>query len=431
MKAQLSKLQTPVTETPRKPFKKIPGQKDFLADDWRDLEHLKEKIKKLAHGFGFVRVEPALFEFMETVHKFHTGPGEPLAFKSNNGSDVALRTNTLSGLLRMYVEGRVAEKENLSKWFYLSPVTVQQNNPYQLLSSTEYGFEVIGDESPVFDAQILALAWKLYGGLGQDNVFLEIGSRGCENCWPEYQQTLVRNFSDAKYSLCKDCALSVDKNPEKVLACEQAECQSIAADAPAFIDYLDSDCATHLTSVLEALDELGVPYALMTTFGADNHVKRTVFRFRFNHPQDSFILSQGSRHDALFNKFGHAVRPALGLVGQMDSLLRAWHLAGGEIEKTKKADVAVIPLGVLGAKKSLSLFSMFWDEAIAIVNLCDEHNLKARIQYASDMKIPIALIVGQKEALEDTVILRDVRSGMQEVFPSDRILSEVRKRLGD
>jgi len=88
-------------------------------------------------------------------------------------------------------------------------------------------------------------------------------------------------------------------------------------------------------------------------------------------------------------------------------------------------------LGDLGAKKALGLFSYFWDQGVAVVTLCDEHNLKARLQQAADLKVPIALMVGQKEALEGTVILRDVKSGMQEVFPSERILSEVKKRLGE
>ena len=93
--------------------------------------------------------------------------------------------------------------------------------------------------------------------------------------------------------------------------------------------------------------------------------------------------------------------------------------------------MALIPLGDLACKKALSLFSKFWDEGISIVNLLGDNSLKNRLQQAGEMKIPVGLVVGQKEALDDTVILRDIKSGMQEVFTSDRILSEVKKRLGE
>jgi histidyl-tRNA synthetase len=49
---------------------------------------------------------------------------------------------------------------------------------------------------------------------------------------------------------------------------------------------------------------------------------------------------------------------------------------------------------------------------------------------AESQKAPIALIIGQKEAVEEMVILRDVKSGMQEIISYDKIVEEVKKRLG-
>ena len=91
----------------------------------------------------------------------------------------------------------------------------------------------------------------------------------------------------------------------------------------------------------------------------------------------------------------------------------------------------ILSSGDLACKKSLPLFSDLWDSEIKIINLVGENSLKARLPKAAEMKALLALVIGQKEALDNTVILRDVRSGMQEVFPTERILSEVKKRLGD
>ena len=410
---------------------KIPGQTDKLPEDWKDFQYVVDKIEALALSFGFAKVEPSLFESHDIVRKFRHTDRQPLKCTTSLGTQIAFRTSALPGLIRMYVESRVPEKERISKWYYLAPVVSQQENPHQLISSIDYGFEVLGDESPVFDAQILALGWKLYNDLAKENITLEVGSRGCENCWPEYRETLSRAFASAKYSLCKECAQSVEKNPEKILSCQEADCQSIAADAPAFIDYLDPNCSAHLTHVLESLDELGVPYTLMTSSDGEEHTKRTVFKFHFNHPQDSFTLSRGGRHDGLFRHYELDPYPALGLSGELSKLLRAWRLSGGQPEVASRADVAIIPLGELGSKKSLSIFSSFWDAKVSIVTLLGDNSLKMRLQQAGEMKIPVALIIGQKEALDGTIILRDVRSGMQEVFTTDRILSEVKKRLGD
>ena len=60
----------------------------------------------------------------------------------------------------------------------------------------------------------------------------------------------------------------------------------------------------------------------------------------------------------------------------------------------------------------------------------ERHGFADKLKEAVAKKCEIALIIGQKEAIDETVILRDMRSGMQEVFALDRIIEEVKKRLG-
>ncbi|GAI73455.1 unnamed protein product, partial [marine sediment metagenome] len=43
--------------------------------------------------------------------------------------------------------------------------------------------------------------------------------------------------------------------------------------------------------------------------------------------------------------------------------------------------------------------------------------------------VEIALILGQKEALEGSIIIRDMKSGAQETIPFDKVIKEVKKRL--
>jgi len=45
------------------------------------------------------------------------------------------------------------------------------------------------------------------------------------------------------------------------------------------------------------------------------------------------------------------------------------------------------------------------------------------------MKSQIALILGQKEAYEESIILRDMETGVQESVPLSKVVEEVRKRL--
>ena len=42
----------------------------------------------------------------------------------------------------------------------------------------------------------------------------------------------------------------------------------------------------------------------------------------------------------------------------------------------------------------------------------------------------MALIMGQKEAVDEMVILRDVKSGMQEIISYDKIVAGGKKEIG-
>jgi hypothetical protein len=45
------------------------------------------------------------------------------------------------------------------------------------------------------------------------------------------------------------------------------------------------------------------------------------------------------------------------------------------------------------------------------------------------MGVPITLILGQKETLEDSIILRDMFNGVQEIVSLSKIIPELKKRL--
>ncbi len=92
--------------------------------------------------------------------------------------------------------------------------------------------------------------------------------------------------------------------------------------------------------------------------------------------------------------------------------------------------MCLVPLGDLAAKRSLRLFKDLTDERISVYDHFGLSGVKNQLKIAQGNNVPIALIMGQKEAIDEMVILRDVKSGMQEIISYDKIIEEVKKRLG-
>ncbi len=215
-----------------------------------------------------------------------------------------------------------------------------------------------------------------------------------------------------------------------VLRCNSINCQLVVAEAPSILDYLDDASKTHFTNVLEALDELGIPYQLNQYYAGNHGTSRTNFVIKYTGGKEPILIGEGAYHEISGkNTLGKALS-SFGFSGNLSAIAKALKNSEVETPTTTFSEVFLVPLGELAAKKSLRLFRDLIASQIAVHDHFGTEGVKNQLKAAQDLKAPIALIMGQKEAMDDMVILRDVKSGMQEVFSYDKIIDEVRKRLG-
>ena len=91
--------------------------------------------------------------------------------------------------------------------------------------------------------------------------------------------------------------------------------------------------------------------------------------------------------------------------------------------------VFITQLGELAKRKSLVLFEDFRKHGIAARASFGRDSIKSQLRIAHRLGIKYTLIIGQKEALEGTVILREIISGVQETIPMEKILDVVKQHL--
>ena len=65
---------------------------------------------------------------------------------------------------------------------------------------------------------------------------------------------------------------------------------------------------------------------------------------------------------------------------------------------------------------------------IEVAESLGKESLRAQLRSADKMMSPIALIFGQKEAFEDSIILRDLKNGVQETVPLSKMIETLKKR---
>ncbi len=99
------------------------------------------------------------------------------------------------------------------------------------------------------------------------------------------------------------------------------------------------------------------------------------------------------------------------------------------LKKSETPEIYLAQLGNLAKRKSLKLLEEFRRANILISESFGRDSLKAQLRMADRIGVAYTLILGQKEALEGTVIIRDMKNGRQETAKLEKVVREMEKKL--
>jgi histidyl-tRNA synthetase len=416
-----------------KKIQSLEGALDIVTQTDPVWDLLFKKLQRAARVYGFYPIETPLAEdwhLYENFYKNRKSEIESLITAEAGGKQAAIRPSMLPSVLRSFYQHKIFEKTPMSKWWYKGATAKKADEGRSLLDFFEYGFEVFGTFSHLTEAQLIGTVWEFLKALGINDVTLEINSIGEEQCQRAYSENLQDFLSSKKYDLCDSCNESLRTRPLDIFRCGNLDCQAIVSEAPAILDFLNPEAHKHFTNILEALDELSIPYQLNPMHVGPAGHSKTNFILKYKDKDESLILGEGGYHDGLMQNLCGKNYCCFGFSGNLKLLHYLLTSAKVEIEQQSRIEVFLVPLGELASKRSLRLFRDLTREKILVHDHFGECGVKNQLKQAEEHKAPIALILGQKEAMDELVILRDVKSGMQEVISYDKIVEEVKKRLG-
>lgn len=426
----------PEIKRPRSSTRGGPGSLNGLRDivTQRDpyWSAILKQLQHIGKMYGFKQVEmPMLEEEKVYTDFFKDQPGvlQKTIFTQLGNKSIVLRSSVLPSVLRYYVQNQVFDEQPMSKWFYAGNI-MEVDDRQAVHSSYQFGFEVLGTFNHLTEAQVISGVWDLLQRVGISEAQLEINTIGDSSCQITYQGVLKDYLKGKEFELCDDCNIHLSGRVLNILRCNNLDCQLLVAEAPAIVDFLDPVSRKQFTDILEALDELGLPYHLNQFYVGPEGTSRTNVAFKFKHGNETILLGEGAYHELLLKNISGRVMPAFGFVGSLSAIARALQVANVELSPEASCEVFLVPLGELAAKKSLRLFRDLIEADICVYDHFGTVGVKNQLKQAEEAKSPIALIMGQKEAIDEMVILRDVKSGMQEIFSYDKIVDEVKKRLG-
>lgn len=413
-------------------FQSPRGMHDVLPRDWVFWDRVFKVTKDVAEFYNFLKIETPILErsdlFRRTVGEESDIVSKEMFSLRATSDDLVMRPENTAGIARAYLQHGLSHVSQPLKLYYQGPFfRREQPQAGRFRQFHQVGFEILGGASdPIYDAQTILVFFRLMEYLKIKGLSIQVNSVGCRICRPHYRKKLVDYYRKHEKNLCVDCKRRLKSNPLRLLDCKDPSCVLLKAGAPSLLDNLCVSCNNHLKIALEYLDELSLPYVLNNYLvrGLD-YYSRTVFEI-FAEGSD-LALAAGGRYDYLMEMIGGRQTPGVGGAMGVERVIELMKLKGAEPVQTSRIKVFFVYVGDLAKKKTLSLIEEFRKAGVSAQEALGKDSLKKQMQLADKAGAQFALIMGQKEVYEETAILRDLKTGLQEEVPLKSVVSKVKK----
>ncbi len=298
---------------------------------------------------------------------------------------------------------------------------------YEVNTSSEspdsFSLNISNSENPLAEATLIAATYTLLDSAGVKDSVVHINSFGTTESFTRYMRDLTKYLK----KISKDTPLQVQSDivvsPMRAYARLCKINKELTCAGPIAIDYLNDDGRSHLWSLLEYLEGADIPYVLDNTVVAStDYFEQTLFELKKR--DSNTLLAYGGRYSILGRKAYKKHIPATGIT--ID-------IAGSGARKPKlsksqpQSKFYFAQLGNKAKRSGLKILRILHKAGIKVSHNFTQEGLTKQMTSTQTQGFPYIIIIGQKEALEDTVIVRDTSTHKQKVIPTDKLVNYLKK----
>ncbi|MDD3386554.1 MAG: histidine--tRNA ligase [Candidatus Pacebacteria bacterium] len=418
-------------------FQSPTGMHDILPQNQAYYEKIQNTAKEVVEFYDFGKIDtPVLEDYNLFIRSIGEGTDivekEMFTLKTKGKDFLALRPEGTAPIMRSYIEnGFVSLPQPVRLWYFGPFFRYEKPQAGRFRQFNQFGIEIIGEDDAIIDAQTILIMYKFLQELGLKDLVVKVNSIGDDKCRPIYRKELLKYLRDKKTSLCADCQKRIKTNPLRVFDCKNEKCGQVLMGAPQSIDYLCEECKKHLKNVLEYLDELKIPYSLESKLvrGLDYYT-RTVFEIESTREQDSPIaLAGGGRYDNLSKALGGGEISSCGAAAGIERIIAEMKEVKSKLILHSIPDVFFAQIGPLAKKRSLPILEELRNAKIKVGESFGKDGLKAQLGKASRLGVKAVLILGQKEAINEMILIRNMKTSKQVEVKQEDIVIELKKIL--
>ena len=405
-------------------IKAVRGTKDIYGQDAEKYNYIVNTAQKIFEDYGYTMIKTPIFEETD-LFKRGIGEGtdvvekEMYTFMDRGERSITLRPEGTAAVVRCYLENKIYAQEDVSRYYYAgSMFRYERPQAGRQREFNQIGVEVLGESSPILDAEVIAMGYVLLEKLGITDLAVNINSVGGKDSRLKYRDTLLEFLKPMREELCDDCKMRMEKNPLRVLDCKNETCKSLTKDAPIITDSLSSEEKEHYETVKQYLTLFGVKYIEDPRLvrGLD-YYSSTVYEIITNKLGSQGTVLGGGRYDNLLKQLGDKDIPAFGFAAGVE---RVMMLLGDNYPK----NTPDFYIAWMGDKTKEFAFKLAQDLRVAGLKVVIDYNpkgMKSHMKKADKLQVKNVLIIGEDEFSKGTIIVKDFINRTQEELTVEKL----------
>ena len=310
------------------------------------------------------------------------------------------------------------------------PVLIHHNNINTNNNALKFELVAAGVENSIAEALILKTASAILEEIGITKNCVYINSIGDKDSSLQFIRELNLYFRKNINALPAQIRPLIKKDIFGAYNQLNAENHHLLENIPQSMGFLSDNSRKHLGEIIEYLETIGVSYKIDNfLIGNSDYHSQTLFEIRQTQDGedgDISVLAKGGRCDEIIKNMFNINAPAVGIVFEFDKKgikKRELNL----LKKSKKPKIYFVQLGYEAKLKSLLIMDILRRANIPVYHSLYNDKLVSQLALAQYFNVPYTIIMGSREAIDGTIIVKNMNTQFQNTIPVDELVNYIKK----
>lgn len=412
----------------------IAGVMELLPDSQAVFDRMKNTIEDTFKDYGFLAIDTPVIEKNEILFAKGGGETEKQIFEiASDSKDMSLRFDLTVPLAR-YVSEHLSDLNFPFKRYQIGKVyRGERNQKGRYKEFYQADIDIIGhnDLAIYNDALLARVIFEAFNRINFPNITFHINNRKLLNGFLKSLE--IEDSTEVLRTIDKKDKIGIDKTKtllteiigedkaNKTLEFINADNQNTEildnlagfADNDLFKEGLEELKTLYDYMIKFRIDDKNIKIDLAITRGLDYYTS-TVYETFINGYESIGSVCSGGRYENLASNFTKQNLPGVGMsIGLTRLFYQLQELGLVEEEKSSKIDFLILPMDKEYHFYAIDVLHKLKDQGKKADIFLEDGKFKKKINYADKINAKYAVIIGEEEASQNTVSIKNMESGEQ------------------